>query len=339
MKIWIDFINTPQVSFWVPFIEDFVNSNHEVILTCRDSGNTVGLLKQNNLNFKIIGESVGKSTFQKILFFPKRLVSLYLHFRLVKLDIAVSQSSFYQPIVAKFLGVRCIYTNDNEHAMGNLAGFLFASQVILPVALSNETFTARWPLKSKLSFYPSVKESIYLSQNPLLLSLTNSKKDTIYFRPEPWSAQYYDGPLNFFDSTLLSLIKENYKIVILPRDKNQITHYKQAKFKGLKVADNPLKLIDIVSNCKLFIGAGGSMTRELAVLGVAVVSIYQATILCVDRILVENGSMTINPEITYAEINKILAQNNTSTNNLNELAKGIDSFQIIKNLIFSNTKT
>lgn len=334
MKIWIDFINTPQVSFWVPFIKEFKKENHQVILTCRDSGNTIELLKQQGLDYQIIGKRVGNGLLQKLLFFPKRLFNLYSFIRKSKPDIAASQSSFYQPIVSRILRIPCLYTNDNEHAKGNLFGFRFATKVILPIALSNEYFITKWPLKSKISFYPSVKEAIYLSQQPELLLLISGNKSMIYFRPEPWSAQYYDGPLNFFDETLLLLASE-YKIMVLPRDNNQADHYRQAKFNNIAVAGEPLNLKDIVSDCLLFIGAGGSMTRELAVLGIPVVSIYQAEILCVDKYLVDKGQMKIKPDVTYEEIKTILKRETVINNDLSVLNEGKESYRIIKNLIFN----
>ena len=332
MKIWIDFINTPQVSFWVPFIKEFQNEYHEVILTCRDSSNTIELLKQQGLDYQVIGESVGKGIIQKLFFFPIRLLKLYSFSHKLRPDIAVSQSSFYQPLVARLLGIPCLYTNDNEHATGNFFGFVFAKKVILPVALSNEEFTRNWPLKSKVLFYPSVKEAIYLSQQPELLPLISGEKSVIYFRPEPWSAQYYDGPLNFFDETLLLLATEN-KIIILPRDKNQTDHYKHSKFKLIRVADKPLKLKDIVTDCLLFIGAGGSMTRELAVLGIPVISIYQSKMLSVDKYLVDKHLMKIKPNVSYSEIKMILENGRTIKNNLSVLNEGKISFNVIKNLI------
>ena len=58
MKIWIDFINTPQVSFFIPFLKEFKGNNHDILLTCRDSGNTVDLLSQQEIPFQVIGEKV-----------------------------------------------------------------------------------------------------------------------------------------------------------------------------------------------------------------------------------------------------------------------------------------
>lgn len=337
MKIWIDFINTPQVSFWAPFIKEFKNDNHNFILTCRDSGNTIDLLKQQGLDHQIIGKKVGKGILQKLIFFPKRIYQLYSFISKNKPDVAASQSSFYQPIVARLLGIPCLYANDNEHAKGNLAGFIFATRVILPMALFNEKFTRKWPWRSKILFYPSVKEAVYLSHQPDLVKRIPEKKTTIYFRPEPWSAQYYNGPLNFFDESLLMLASE-YKVIILPRDRGQLVHYQQQKFNKIIVAQKPLNLKAVISDCLLFIGAGGSMTREMAVLGIPVISIYQSELLCVDRYLVDKGQMKIKADITYNEIKFELNNGINSKIDSSILYDGKESFEMIKDLILNLKK-
>jgi uncharacterized protein len=337
MKIWLDFINTPQVSFFVPFIKDFRKSNHEIIITCRDSGNTIDLLKQHELEFYIIGKKVSKNILQKLLSFPIRIVKLHCFIKKNKPDVAASQSSFYQPLVARMLKIPCLYTNDNEHAKGNLFGFLFANRVVMPVALQNEKFTRKWPLKKKISYYPSVKEAIYLSQDPKLLPLIAGEKNKIYFRPEPWSAQYYNGPLNFFDNTLLELSNE-FKVVVLPRDSNQLNYYNQKKFAALGVAQKPLSLHSIVSDCLLFIGAGGSMTRELAVLEIPVISIYQEEQLCVDKYLVDKGLMKVSPEITYKEIKAALNSDLKFKKEWVYLNEGKESYSLIKEIIINYLK-
>jgi uncharacterized protein len=334
MKIWIDFINTPQVSFFIPFLKEFKNQEYEILLTCRDSGNTIDLLKQQDLEYHVIGQKVGVGMFQKLMFFPKRLLALYFFLRNNKPDIAVSQSSFYQPIIARLFSIPCLYTNDNEHAKGNIFGFLFATKVILPISLANEKFTKKWPLKNKVAFYPSVKESIYLSQQPELLTLLKDKKSKIYFRPEPWSAQYYTGPLNFFDDILVNL-SQDYDVIILPRDNNQKEHYAEEKFSTLTVAQKPISLSKIVSDCLLFIGAGGSMTRELAILEIPVISIYQAEMLSVDKYLIDRGLMTVNPEITFQEIKSILGSSIQSKKEWRTLNEGKESFLLIKNLLIN----
>jgi hypothetical protein len=334
MNIWIDFINTPQVTFFVPFINDFKKEGHNLLLTCRDSGNTVDLLQQNDLEFKIIGARAGKGLFRKAFYFPLRLLSLFLYIKNKKPDVAASQSSFYQPVVARLLGIPCLYTNDNEHAKGNIFGFQFASKVVLPLALKNEKFTKRKPLINKLSFYTGVKEGIYLSQFSGFSATDSKAKSKIYFRPEPSSAQYYNGPLNFFDNSLMKLA-EKYEVIILPRDKEQALHYQKEKFRALKVASKPLSLFDIVTDCLLFIGAGGSMTREMAVLGIPVISIYQSGLLCVDKYLVDKGLMIINPDIDFDGILKIIGSSVSKNDRNSVLDDGRLSYTLIKKLIYN----
>lgn len=333
MKIWIDFINTPQVSFWIPFIDKFTNEGHEVLLTCRDSGNTVALLEQNKLSFQIIGQKAGKGLYEKVFLFIKRLKGLYSFIRKNKIDVAASQSSFYQAFIANLLNIPSLYTNDNEHAKGNFIAFRFATKIYLPIMLKEQKITNKRNIIEKINFYPSVKEAIYLSQNKRIKNDISSTKNKIYFRPEPWSAQYYDGPLNFFDEILIQL-SEKYEVVVLPRDMNQTKHYcNDNKFKTLKVEKKPLSLGDILSNCMLFIGAGGSMTRELAVLGIPVISIYQAELLAVDRYLEEKGCMIIKPSITFLEIEELLLKVRPAVLVSSILNDGENSFELLYNEI------
>jgi hypothetical protein len=72
MKIWIDYINTSGYIF-VPFIRDFKNDNHEILLTCRDS--EIPLICSNSTRCLFVGEKVGKGQ-SEIVLFP-RLVSLF----------------------------------------------------------------------------------------------------------------------------------------------------------------------------------------------------------------------------------------------------------------------
>ncbi len=233
------------------------------------------------------------------------------------------------PVVAKMLSIPSLYTNDNEHAKGNILGFMLSDSVVLPKVLEEKKFTRRWPLKDKIDFYPGVKEAIYLSQNRVI-TCDRSLDDeaVIYFRPEPASAQYYDGPKHFFDQVLQDISKL-YQVVVLPRSDEQIVHYQSLDNENIEVRISPLNFEKIVANCLLFIGAGGSMNRELAILGVPVVSVYQAHLLAVDQYLVDAGYITLAPKITAKGLIKIIdkARPNLDTELL--LAAGEESFRML----------
>ncbi len=51
----------------------------------------------------------------------------------------------------------------------------------------------------------------------------------------------------------------------------------------------PLNIIEIMEKCDLFIGAGGTMTREMALAGIPTISVYRGKTLDVDKFLIKEG--------------------------------------------------
>lgn len=339
MKIWIDFINSPQVSFFEPLIKDLTDDGHEFILTCRDSANTVELIKQRNWVYKIIGDKAQKGTFKKLLSFPIRITSLYIYLKHKGIDIAICQSSFYLPLTARFLGIPSIYTNDNEHALGNIPAFLFATQILIPENLSISKVIKKGAQKQKVIQYPGIKEGVYLwAKGQSIQNRRDSNfSEQIFVRPEPLTAQYYSGKLNFLDSFLIEL-KEKYSLTILVRDETQLKHYSQVKFSGINVPRRPLSFEDVAISCRLFIGAGGSMTREMAMMGIPTISVYQGELLEVDKFLITERMMLYKPDIKFKDVEEMISYNSTQHVNMKLVEKGKKAYELFKSELLKYTK-
>lgn len=335
MRIWIDFINTPQVSFFEPLIAELQKAGHEFVLTCRDSSNTVQLLKQKNFDFHIIGNSVKQSVGLKIFVFPLRVSRLVKFLKSKKVDIAIGQSSFYLPLASKFLGIPSIYTNDNEHALGNIPSFFFASKIFLPENISITKALNQGAKKEKIIQYPGIKEGIYLWPKGLeIQKIRNDKKlSKIYIRPEPQTAQYYKGKINFLDDLLLEL-KDKYDFTILVRDKIQFKHYTQDQFSNINVPSNTIDFNSVASDCLLFIGAGGSMTREMAIMGIPTISVYQGDLLDVDNFLIEQNLMVHEPNLTPEKLKDFLLNTDPKSFNDSLIQKGNIAYNLIKETLF-----
>ena len=286
MKIWIDISNAPHVNFFKGFIRDW-QEKHEVIVTTRPLSNTIDLLKKHDIEFHVVGSHYGKKSISKLFGFFKRCYSLRSFLKGQHIDFAISQSSFYSPFVAKSLHIPCAYTNDNEYAKGNHIGFLLADYILLPEALNNWA-KGRY-FQKRTIFYPGVKEGIYL--NPLDIT-KKIKPEKIYFRPEPWHAQYHEYAINTFNK-MLNNLASIYKVVVLPRDESQKTYFSNLaeNNKNIEVLNEVENIYEITRKCCFFIGAGGSMTREFAILGIPTISIYQGKPLKVDEYLIEKGVM------------------------------------------------
>lgn len=319
-------------------IRDLESRGHEILITCRPLANTIDLLKQKNLEHTVVGEHYGKNLYKKLFGYPIRVNQLRKFLRDKKVDLAVSQSSFHSPVVARLLGVPSIYTNDNEHAMGNIPCFMFANLVLIPENLPVEKIVKKGGAAKRIKQYPGVKEGIYLWQKGEQIHAARQANPpdnkTIYVRPEPLTAQYYKGGLNFLDSTLEAL-QNQFNITILPRDKTQLEHYRQPKFSKIRVPDKPMHFDQIAKECTLFIGAGGSMTRELAILGIPTISVYQDELLEVDKFLLEQGIMAHEPNLKPEAVEQFITALQNKEPDLQLMQKGKAAYELFINEILN----
>ncbi|RLB94097.1 MAG: hypothetical protein DRH50_06880 [Deltaproteobacteria bacterium] len=338
MRIWIDLTNSPHVNFFEHMIRE-LQREHEILLTCRPLANTIDLLELCGFSYHVVGKHYGQNKIKKIAGFIVRVLQLYWFLRNKDIDVSISHSSFYSPLVSRLLGIRCIYLNDNEYAGGNKISFIFADKIMIPEFLDVEKVKKQWAKEGKIIRYPGVKEGVYLwSYKPTISNSNNSgngkSKKTIFIRPEPWTAQYYKGERNFIDELLIG-IKNKYKIILLPRGKVQEKHYRQAKFSGIVVPEKSISLADIMSNCDLFIGAGGTMTREAAVLGIPTISIYQDELLDVDKYLIDKGFMIHKKDVDAKFVMNFLGQMDKRPPDKQLLDKGKEAYELIKNTLLS----
>ena len=341
MNIWFDISNSPHINMFQALITALEQEGHKIIITSRPLANTLALLDQKGMPHHVVGKHYGKNILGKVLGYPIRVIQLWYYLRDKKIDLAVSQSSFHSPLAAQLLSVPSIYTNDNEHALGNIPSFFFATKILLPERFNLSGLSNAANIRRKISYYPGVKEGIYLWR----MSKSNKLREIsikpsflkLYIRPEPSTAQYYNGKQNFLDE-LINELSTAFNIFILPRSQEQAHHYLSNAFKNISVAEKPMSFEAIANDCDLFIGAGGSMTRELAMIGIPTISVYQGELLEVDKVLIENNLMLHANAITSKDVIS-LSQQLPLTNQENTLmAKGKLAYDLLYNTIIKTNK-
>ncbi len=331
MTIWFDFANSPQVVFFAKIIRK-LKEKHTIIITCRPLANTIELLELEKFDFTVVGSHYGVSSLGKILGVFWRIFLLWKFFRKINFDVAVSHSSFYLQIVSKIFGKKSIYLNDNEHAAWNKLAIRFSALALFPEPLKEIISTRGWNKLGRIELYPGIKECVYLwdynNENR-----NSSAIPRIYIRTEPWNADYYNGRLFFFDDVIIELAKK-YIITILPRGEGPVKHYSQPKFDNINVQKKSIPQYEIFNNCDIFIGAGGSMTREAAAVGIPTISIYQDELLAVDHYLINILAMTHTKNLSVQYVDQVLNTYPNKHNSRNEiLSKGIVAFNMIINNI------
>ena len=330
MNIWFDISNSPHVHMWNGIIDELKARGHNVIITSRPLANTILLLDQFNIQHTVVGNHYGKNLFKKLVGFPVRIFQLWRFLKDKKINVAVSQSSFHSPIVAFLLRVPSIYTNDNEHAKGNIPAFIFATNIFIPESMKFNPLLRL--LNFKIHVYPGIKEGIYLWKSAQKInSLRNSdvsKLSRIYVRPEPSTAQYYVGKLNFLDELLRDL-DNKIPVTVLTRNNEQFKHYCESGFNSISVPEKPISFQEIASDCLLFIGAGGSMTREMAIVGVPTISVYQDKLLGVDEELVNAGKMTHEVDLDYPKVQSFIKTYADKPLDNTLMLKGKEAYEMI----------
>jgi predicted glycosyltransferase len=175
-----------------------------------------------------------------------------------------------------------------------------------------------------------VKEAIYLFrlENAHKPACKNQSARKIFIRPEPSTAQYYSGGINFMDDLIVSL-KDQYPVLVMPRDLRQAEHYRLVRFDGVIIPSTPLLLDEMIDECALFIGAGGTMTREAAVLGIPTISTYQDELLDVDRYLIDQGYMIHEKRLTADHVIDLMEKVRQRRPSTELLEKGREAYRLI----------
>lgn len=341
MTVWFDISNSPHINMFYALITQLEHEGNKVVITSRPLANTIALLDQKGMKHQVIGKHYGKNIFGKIMGYPIRVFQLWNYLRDKRLDLAVSQSSFHSPITAKMLGIPSIYTNDNEHALGNLPGFLFASKILVPERFNLNRISRTSFVCKKIKYYPGVKEGIYLWRMSRANRLKNSSVDSsplkLYIRPEPSTAQYYNGKQNFLDE-LINSLSSTFEIHVLPRTIEQANHYSGTAFKNISVAQKPISFDEIANACDVFVGAGGSMTRELAMIGIPTISVYQGELLEVDKLLIESGLLLHANTIKPQDVISLSRQLHSGKKRNSLMVKGKLAYDILYNTIIDTHK-
>lgn len=290
--IWIDVSNAPHVKFAKFLIDEYGDKN--ILVSSRNHSNTIDLLDKENIKYFLIGKHWGKGFLAKIFGLIYRTFELYKFLYSKNIKVGFSQSSFYSPLVCFLLRKPCIYTNDNEYAKGNIIAEFFASAVLYPN--SN-----RFPLAgrfciAKIFFYDGIKEFLYIKTSD---KQYKNNKTIWYYRPEPEDAQYYkNSDQKYIIKKYIKFAKElNKKIVLIPRSDLQREKYKSFISKNFEILDYVISLDEILKKCDMFIGAGGTMTRELAASGISTISIYSEKKLFVDEWMHTNESLKYDSDI------------------------------------------
>jgi predicted glycosyltransferase len=286
MKVWIDMSNSPHPLLFAPIARRL----DEVGVTARDNAQTVELTLERWPAATIIGEPSPKSRAQKARVMAKRVRALGQWARSFRPDVALSHNSYGQIVAARMLGLRVVTAMDYEGQPANHLAFRLAHLILMPEALRNSRVRRQGASASRTTFYPGFKEEIYLGDfepDPGVLVSLGVQPDVhplVVVRTPPSRAVYHQFGNPLFGRVMETLGKDlNVHVVALPRHVEQRIAIEALGLPNVVVPEHAVDSRSLIYQADLVVGAGGTMTREAALMGVPTYSVFAGEQPAVDR--------------------------------------------------------
>jgi predicted glycosyltransferase len=295
MRWWIDIANAPNVTVFKPIVERFREAGHEVVVTAWDRGQARALSEEVWPETILVG-SPGYHIDRrgKGLAIAGRAIALARVMKSAHVDAALGHASNAQVLAARALGLRSIDMMDYEHHPANHVGFRLADLVFLPDVIPFTSVRRFGLSRRRYVPYPCLKEEIALSTfEPVpgfRATIGVSDEELLaVVRPAAEGALYHRHRNSLCDDVIDRLVDFGSTVLLSPRTKSQGERYEGRS--GVRVLSDPVSGPDLLYNADVFVGGGGSMTREAAVLGTPAYSIFEGQPAAVDQWLEKQGRL------------------------------------------------
>lgn len=299
MRVWIDLANSPHPLLFAPVARRLEELGHKVLITARDNAQTLPLARRRWPDAAVFGGPTPAGRPAKAWAVAARIADLRRWARRVEPDVALSHNSYAQIVAARSLRLPTVTAMDYEHQPANHLAFRLASLVLLPEVLPLELVRRQGAAPSKTHRYPGLKEDLYLGDfepDPTItrkLGFDHSNGHVLVVtRTPPTRALYHERSHSFYVELLRRLTAQpEVRCVILTRHPDERNALKAAGCDRCVIPSQPLDSRSLMYQADIVIGAGGTMTREAALLGVPTYSVFAGRESAVDRWLEEEGRL------------------------------------------------
>ena len=296
MRIWIDITNSPHVLFFEPIIRDLTAGEHDVFVTARDYAQTVPLLEQKSIDYRLIGRHRGAANTAKALGLAARSSRLFGFGAGKHFDVAFSHNSNDLSVAAAMIGVPPLIVHDYEHAnLSYAVNARLATRILVPDAIPTSAIVAHGAKRERVGHFPGLKEHVYLSPDTPGEDLRESlgaapDSVLVVLRPPATMSAYHQFENALFDQVLEYIgTRGNVVAVVLPRTAAQAADLLPRLPSNASVPANILDAPSLIKSADLIISAGGTMNREAAVLGTPAYTIFAGQQGAVDDDLIVRG--------------------------------------------------
>jgi len=293
MRYWFDLLTPKQILFFRPVIEGLGKEGHEVLATSRRYREVEQLASMLGLELSFAGERGGKDPLGQLRLSFQRMEQLLPTVVSFSPDVSISVASADCARISFGLRVRHVAVNDSPHSL--VAGKLslpLSYHLMTPWIIPFSAWSVFGVSKGQISRYRALDPAAWLKRRPRRASprveTKGSKKATILVRLEESYAPYLADSDESWSEKVLARLASDFKgndLVALCRYEDQLASVRKKFGDSYSVPEEAFDGAGMIERSDVFVGMGGTMTTEAALLGVPAVSAFQGAELYTEKYL------------------------------------------------------
>ncbi|MFL5946358.1 MAG: DUF354 domain-containing protein [Gaiellaceae bacterium] len=296
MKVWIDCSNSPHPLLFAPVARELETRGHHVVVTVRDHAQTMQLARERWPEAEIIdGRRVSVARAATAAELATRAVALYRWARRARPDVALSHNSYAQLAAARSARVPAVTAMDYEYQPMNHLAFRLARRILLPSIFPAALAERQGARRTKVVRYDGQKEELYLGDfepDPdILAKLGVERRDVLVVARSGATRAAYHGYQDrlFMDALARLARRPEVIVVVLARHPEHRREIAALEASNVVLPTRAVDTRSLLCEADAFVGAGGTMTREAALLGTPTWSVFGGEPPAVDRWLDRQG--------------------------------------------------
>ena len=294
-----------------------LKKNHSVLCTSRKYNQVTELAKIRKQKLVIIGKHGGAKKHDKLNASLSRSKLLVKKISKFSPDITLSFCSPEAARISYGLGIKHICFSDSPHAENVMRLVVpLVQKLLIPWIIPKEKFTKFGINQNNIIQYKAIDAAIISKRKIKNIKKTVGKR-IILIRLEEDNASY-----SLKKRPIIPIVKEILKefsgqeIVIMTRYTSQKKYLQQIFQKKIKVLSAVVDSKLLLYNADIFIGSGGTMTAESALLGIPTIS-YDAVPNIIEDYLVRKKLVIreVNPKKMVNAMKKVFKSSNSRRKN------------------------
>jgi len=290
-----------------------LKKNNSVLCTTRNYREVNELAKLRKMKLVVIGKHGGTTKSGKLSASLQRTAGLSKIIEKFKPDITVSFCSPEAARVAFGLGIRHIAFSDSPHAEAVMRLTVpFVEKLLIPWIIPKNEFTRYGIAKKDIIPYKAIDASVIVKNSKNQGMQQHRSRKNILVRVEEEHAAYVHKNNNT-TQMILKITKKfaKHNTMVLPRYKSQILALRKSLGNDIFILNKVVSGGDLLQNVDVFVGSGGTMTAESALLGIPTIS-YNAVPNLVQDYLVRKKLVVVesDPDKIISLIEKFLSSDN-----------------------------